>query len=279
MTSQCGTFSANYDTDDSDVQPTTRTPGLSSGEEYFTDASENSEPNEPQMVDQQMTINTPKTRELSLSKPTPFNGERFKSKKFFQECILYMGINKDVYDTEPKWIEFILSYMQEGNAVIWKQQFVQNKLNLDRGDIDLPTYKEFIDKFQKAFKPEEEDIDALDKLNMLRQKNLTTEQLVTKFKLLVGEAGMSNDSDTVNKLLIEAFKKALNPALVQKIIQSEKRPTKIEEWYDKAMSFDRSYRLAMAIKGPSYLNAQFIPRSTPRKNPFAMDVDIMTTEE
>ncbi|PPQ91806.1 hypothetical protein CVT25_000362 [Psilocybe cyanescens] len=169
--------------------------------------------------------------------------------------------------------------MQEGNAVVWKQQFVQNKLNLDTGDIDLPTYKEFIDEFQKAFKPEEEDIDALDKLKMLRQKNLTTEQLVTKFKLLVGEAGMSNDSDTANKLLIETFKTALNPALVQKIIQSEKRPTKIEEWYDKAMSFDRSYRLAMAIKGPSQSNARFIPKSTPRKDPFAMDVNVMTTKE
>ncbi|PPQ89024.1 hypothetical protein CVT25_003954, partial [Psilocybe cyanescens] len=86
-TSRGGTFSANYDTDDSgertptsDVQPTSRTPGLSSGEEYFTDASEPSEPsetseqNETQMVDQ-MAIDTPKTRELSLNKPTPFNGE------------------------------------------------------------------------------------------------------------------------------------------------------------------------------------------------------------
>ncbi|PPQ85959.1 hypothetical protein CVT25_001695 [Psilocybe cyanescens] len=190
-----------------------------------------------------------------------------------------MGINKDVYDTEPKRIAFILSYMQEGNVVVWKQQFVQNKLNLDTGDINLPTYKEFINEFQKAFKPEEEDIDALDKLNMLRQKNLTAEQLVTKFKLLVGEAGMSNDSDTANKLLIEKFKTALNPALVQKIIQSEKRPTKIEEWYDKAMSFDRSYRLAMAIKGPPQSNTRFIPKSAPRKDPFAMDVDVMTTEE
>ncbi|PPQ93520.1 hypothetical protein CVT25_005366 [Psilocybe cyanescens] len=115
----------------------------------------------------QSTIDTPKTRELSLNKPTPFNGKQFKSIKFLQECILYMGINKDVYDTEPKRIVFMLSFMQEGNAVVWKQQFVQNKLNLDTGDIDLPTYKEFIDKFQKAFKPEEEDIDALDKLKML----------------------------------------------------------------------------------------------------------------
>ncbi|PPQ91397.1 LOW QUALITY PROTEIN: hypothetical protein CVT25_014269 [Psilocybe cyanescens] len=291
MTSRGGTFSANYNTDDSgertptsDVQPTTQTPGLLSGEEYFTDASEPSEPseicepNETQMVDQQM-IDTPKTRELSLSKPMPFNGERFKSKKFLQECILYMGINKDVYDTEPKCIAFILSYMQEGNAVVWKQQFVQNKLNLDMGDVNLLTYREFINEFQKAFKPEEEDIDALDKLKMLQQKNLTAEQLVTKFKLLVGEAEMSNDSDTANKLLIEMFKTALNPALVQKIIQSEKRPTKIEEWYDKAMSFYRSYRLAMAIQGPSQSNARFIPRSAPKKDPFTMDVDVMTTEE
>ncbi|PPQ95104.1 hypothetical protein CVT25_011509 [Psilocybe cyanescens] len=60
------------------------------------------------MVDQQM-IDALKTRELSLSKPTPFNGERFKSKKFLQECILYMGINKDTYDTKLKQITFILS--------------------------------------------------------------------------------------------------------------------------------------------------------------------------
>ncbi|PPQ90683.1 hypothetical protein CVT25_003749 [Psilocybe cyanescens] len=83
---------------------------------------------------------------------------------------------------------------------------------------------------------------------------------------------MSNDSDTANKLLIEKFKTALNPELVQKIIQSKKRPTKIEEWYDKAMSFDRSYRLAMAIRGPSQLNARFIPRSAPKRDLFAMDM-------
>ncbi|PPQ93521.1 hypothetical protein CVT25_005367 [Psilocybe cyanescens] len=65
---------------------------------------------------------------------------------------------------------------------------------------------------------------------------------------------MTNDSGTANKLLIKMFKTALNPALVQKIIQSEKRPTKIEEWYNKAIS-------------------------APRKDPFAMDIDAMTTEE
>ncbi|PPQ90177.1 hypothetical protein CVT25_012451 [Psilocybe cyanescens] len=204
------------------------------------------------MVDQQMTIDTLKTRELSLSKPMPFNGERFKSKKFLQECILYMGINKDVYDTEPKWIAFILSFMQEGNVVVWKQQFVQNKLNLDTGDINLLTYKEFIDEFQKAFKPEEEDIDTLDKLKMLQQRNLTAKQLVTKFKLLVGEAGMSNNSNTANKLLIKMFKEVLNPVLVQKIIQSKKRPTKIEEWYDKAMSFDSVEELNVSRERDGY---------------------------
>ncbi|PPQ94878.1 hypothetical protein CVT25_004614, partial [Psilocybe cyanescens] len=153
-------------------------------------------------------IDAPKTRELSLSKPTPFNGEQFKSEKFLQECILYMGINKDTYDTEPKRIAFI---RKKGT-----RSFGNNNL-------------EFINEFQKAFKPEEEDINTLDKLKMLQQKNLTAEQLITKFKLLVGEAGMSNDSDTANKLLIEMFKTVLNPALVQKIIMSKKKPTKIEE--------------------------------------------------
>ncbi|PPQ94975.1 hypothetical protein CVT25_004232 [Psilocybe cyanescens] len=111
---------------------------------------------------------------------------------------------------------------------------------------------------------------------MLRQKNLTTKQLVTKFKLPVGEAGMSNNSDTANKLLI---KNAEPSASTKDHPVREKRPTKIEEWYDKAMSFDRSYRLAMAIRGPSQSNTRFIPRSTPKREPFAMDINIMTTEE
>jgi hypothetical protein len=119
---------------------------------------------------------------------------------------------------------------------------------------------------------------------MLKQGTRTAEELVTEFKLLVSQAGMTDSSSSDNIHLIQIFRRTLNESLAKKILFSEKVPATIQGWCDRAIQYDTNWRMAMAILG----------KSTKRKNPGdnndgkkthkpkdpnAMDIDAMTLEE
>ena len=107
------------------------------------------------------------------------------------------------------------------------------------------------------------------------------EELITDFRLLVGDARLSTDSDSDQIHLIRMFMICLNPQLKKKIIFGENIPKTIEEWYNKAIQFDSNYRLAQAL--------QRLDNSTPKKktwfnqnqnkDPNAMDTSIGTLTE
>jgi hypothetical protein len=39
-----------------------------------------------------------------------------------------LKVNRHTYDNNDKKISFILSYLTGGNAAVWKQQFIQTKI-------------------------------------------------------------------------------------------------------------------------------------------------------
>ena len=49
--------------------------------------------------------------------------ERMDLNWFLQDIFIYLGlfINKDYYDTDEKKISFVLSFLTEGDAAIWKE--------------------------------------------------------------------------------------------------------------------------------------------------------------
>ena len=73
-----------------------------------------------------------------------FDGSRDKFRKFLQTTKIYLGINKKVYDNDLKKIGFILSFMTEGQANAWADQFVEEAQTQHPGpDLDLGTYEDF----------------------------------------------------------------------------------------------------------------------------------------
>jgi hypothetical protein len=66
---------------------------------------------------------------IKLNPPTPFTGKQSDFMLFMQDVFIYLKVNKTTYDNDNKKISFILSYLTGGDAAVWKQQFIQTKID------------------------------------------------------------------------------------------------------------------------------------------------------
>jgi hypothetical protein len=73
-----------------------------------------------------MTLKTSET--VKLNPPTPFTGKQSDFILFMQDVFVYLKVNKATYDNDNKKISFILSYLAGRDAAVWKQQFIQTKI-------------------------------------------------------------------------------------------------------------------------------------------------------
>ena len=109
------------------------------------------------------------------------------------------------------------------------------------------------------------------------------EQVITRFKQLIGQAGLTTRSMSDNIHLIGLFQKALTYSLAHKIMFGEVIPRMIDNWFRKVIQFDTNYREATAIFGQNRKNEKTMNKSRYRpaekKDPNAMDVDALTFEE
>src|ERR1700761_5662143 len=91
-------------------------------------------------------------KEVGITKPTAFNGDRRRVKEFIQECNVYLDINEEIYKNDKLKVAFVLSLMNEKEARVWKAHFI-NKITGENMKINYPTFKEFLVKVEQAFKP------------------------------------------------------------------------------------------------------------------------------
>lgn len=231
-------------------------------------------------------IRTEISKEIGINKPTPFDGDRKKVHSFIQECKVYLAINRRVYSTDEAKVAFVLSYMTEKEALKWKETYISSITN-GAGDIIFPTIQAFWELIDEYFKPADRIQDATNKLMILKQGNRPVEELVTEFRLLAAQAGMTNTTPADNLHLIRLFRNTLHPSLAKKILFSESVPKTFKEWMDRAIQYDTNYRMAMAILGKPTNGGKSTSTSTsshPKKmyeyrDPNAMDVDVMSTEK
>jgi len=232
-----------------------------------------------------MTTSTiSKGKEIGINKPTPFTGDRKKVATFIQEAKVYLTINKNIYDNDETKIAFMLSYMTDKEALLWKELYIEQITDAN-GDLVFPTFKEFLDNLKEAFKAADRTGEAMNALNNLKQGNKTAEELSTEFRLLAGQAGLEAKSHSDHIHLIGLFRNALRSSLSRRILFGEVVPKTIEEWISKAIQYDTNYRMAIALTGQTNrmtgnINRnRWTPRTTETKDPNAMDIDNMTVEE
>jgi len=133
----------------------------------------------------------PQPNELSLLKPTPFNGDPTYLKQFIMDCKLYLIINRGVYDNDTKCIGFYLALLSEGTTATWKMQYYKVNRTANNGIFILPTVLDFLVALQDSFKEVDEEGSSLTCLERIKQGGRTVEQHNTDFKLLARRSGIN----------------------------------------------------------------------------------------
>lgn len=227
-----------------------------------------------------------------LKTPTPFSGKREDLRKFLQEVKIYLLANREAYPTDLDKVLFVLSYMSEGDANSWKEEFVdtaEQKAAQDSSELKLGTYQGLIDLIVKDFSPYDAPKDAIYEMKELKMGNTTIEEHVSKFKMLVTKSKLAK-----NDAVVEYFRETLPFPLQKSILSLPEPPTDLDKWYEWAIKLQNNFvRMKSAIAksqnrgGGTTPNPNKKPNDKgprrfyfePTRDPNAMDVDSMTTEE
>ena len=229
-----------------------------------------------------------------LKTPTPFSGKRDDLRKFLQEIKIYLLANSDAYPSNLDKVLFVLAYMSEGDTNSWKEEFfdtAEQKAAQDNASLSLGTYDELITLIVKDFSPYDAPKDAIYEMKELKMGNNTSiEEHVSKFKMLVTRSKLAK-----NDAVVEYFRETLPIPLQRNIMSLSSPPTDLDGWYDWAVKLQNNFlRMKNAISktqnrgnsSSSNTNKKTTEKGPRRfyfdpnqKDPNAMDVDSMTTEE
>ena len=108
--------------------------------------------------------------EVKLNLPKVFSGKRTKLNKFLQDVLVYLTVNKEVYNNDEKKIAYLLSFMTEGDAASWKEEFLAQKIKEAKKndtDLKLGIFKEVKEMIKKSFEPFDGPGDALEEMKHL----------------------------------------------------------------------------------------------------------------
>ena len=134
--------------------------------------------------------------EVKLNLPKVFSSKRTELNKFLQDVLVYLTVNKEVYNNNEKKIAYLLSFMMEGDAASWKEEFLARKIEEAKKndtDLKLGTFKEVKETIKKSFEPFDGPGDALKEMKHLRMANNSNiDEHVAKFKMLVTRSGLSD---------------------------------------------------------------------------------------
>jgi Retrotransposon gag protein len=138
---------------------------------------------------------------VKIRAPSDFTGDRTKTKKFLQEIELYIRANPHTYDNNEKRCILALSFMMEGMAAAWAQNYVDQNM-------DLETWVDLKEAIKTAFSPVDDAGAAWTELKELRQGQGDLKDYIAQFRILKGRCGITNDT-----ALIEYFMDGLHPEL------------------------------------------------------------------
>jgi Retrotransposon gag protein len=239
------------------------------------------------MAEQSTATMTKASENIKLNPPTPFTGKQSDFMLFMQDVFVYLKVNKTTYDNDDKKISFILSYLTGGDAAVWKQQFIQTKIeesiDANNDEPDWGSYKEFVEALKKTFQPYDEPAEALEDMKKLRLGDGSITEHNSRFRLLVSQTGMKD-----SPALTDLYRETLPWGLQSPIIRSEHPPKTLEEWYTKATNFYIGHQRAQCLfrkRDNKPTTTSSAPPAQKRfsfpekKDPNAMDIDRMSIEE
>ena len=220
-----------------------------------------------------------KISEICLRRPDNFDGSASKASAWIDSVTLYRMINNSVCDNDQKKIAFALSFMKEGSAATWASTIMKKALALNPptlGDWTTST-----NEFKMSFIHIDVKNEAIAWLtNNIVLNKLPLRDYISQFKNQVALREITHE-DT----LINFFSRGLPPSLVKRIYRMDTVPTKIDDWYTRAINFKTQWDRADAIAHKKPYNPYPTQRTnthvqpTPKVDPYAMDVDAFKVEK
>jgi len=251
------------------------------------------------------SIHNPGTKSHAW-KPAIFTGNRKTLEKFLQDCNIYVEANiKDSPDDASK-AQFLLSYIDGGEAESWKEFYINTNIKQADGSYKWPKIKDLIDNLWANFTKEDKVEESLRKLETMKQGNQTAEEVINEFQILKVWAKIDD-----SLLSVWMFRWVLNQSLTMKILTDIDKSNTLKNtrtatnavdkygWFSKVIQYDQIYRDAQATQkedcGRNYNNNdnrnrtfwQAVQRGNEcswhntrpalYRDPNAMDIDVITT--
>ena len=199
----------------------------------------------------------------------------------------HLVVNKDIYHTDKKKIGFLLSLLNDGEAGAWKEQFIQEAFDEAMtkwgAKMTFGMFPDFLKRLKESFKPHNDAANALTQLRALQYKlGDNIDEHITKFRMCLAQTKL--DKTDNSQATIEFFKETLLPQLLQRIYGGETILETLSGWYRKTALQEQIRRdIKRAFGNTSQRNTtQYVPQKfnfQPRRDPNAMDIDVLTVEE
>lgn len=175
------------------------------------------------------------------AKPAVFDGSKAKYASWRRQIILYIAEKKDRFTTDEAKILFVLSYMKEGFADKWAQNYLEAKID-DVGEVTIiDTWKDFLEALDKTFKDANFRLNAQTRLEALKQGSHTADEYFVEFEQLMVQAGFKTGGDH-EQYLISRIEQGLNYRLVERVYDSDSLPASYEDYKDKVINIDNMQR-------------------------------------
>ena len=174
---------------------------------------------------------TTAAKEARMGVSTPFSGKRRDLKKFLMTCKMHLQANRAIYNNDEKKVVFVLSFMTEGDAATWREQWL-NDLDAkaqaaNKTEMDFGTFGELIKLLEKDFAAYDTPGDALEKMkNLQYDMKASIEDHISRFKALLSQSGMK---ELIS--VIDYFRQTLPINLQRKIMLLDNPPITLEDWY------------------------------------------------
>ena len=124
-------------------------------------------------------------------------------------------------------IQWVLLYVQGGLVDVWKENLLED---LEVEEVEFGSVGEFLLELKRKF--EEESV-KIAELKRIEQEERTMKEFVQKFQRAAKESRYEG------RALVKEFKRGISGAIRRNLMEVERPPTSIDQWYKNATNLDR----------------------------------------
>ena len=223
-------------------------------------------------------------KEARMGIPSPFLGKCGDLKKFLMTCKMHLQANQAIYDNDEKKVVFVLSFMTEGDAATWREQWLDDldakARASNKTDMDFGTFNNLVKKLEEDFAAYDAPGNILENIKNLKYETKTSiEDHILKFKALLTQSSMKESLS-----VIDYFRKTLPINLQRKIMLLDSPPVTLDDWYKWTKQVNNTYKKMQRMLGwiPAKIETKEELKKRcnfVKKDPNAMDIDSMSTEQ